>query len=168
MNQMKLSQIRDELSKIKDFGTLKTEIKKLIAEIDKFDFKKAIPEERLKYIEQKYEEIIKTLQTLQSRAEKELDSVMKKVQKGRADATSLVKDAQSKLATQRKDLEKMLTKNFNYFSKKAKAAVAKEEKQLKSTFKKIKKSAVSQAKKTFKTTKKKTASKVKKTVSKKG
>lgn len=168
MNQMKLSQIREELSKIKDFGTLKTEIKKLIAEIDKFDFKKAIPEERLKYIEQKYEEIIKTLQTLQTRAEKELDGVMKRVQKGREDATSLVKDARATLITQRKDLEKMLTKNFNYFSKKAKAAVAKEEKQIKSTLKKIKKTAVSQAKKTFKTKKKKTSSKAKKTAATKG
>ena len=158
MSQLNLSQIREELSKIKDFDSLKTEVKKLITEIEKFDFKKAIPEERMKYIEQKYEEIKKTLQTLQSRAEKELDGVLKKVNKGRADATTLVLDTRAKITSQRKDLEKLLQKNFDYFSKKAKTAVAKEEKQIKKTFKSIKKTAVAQVKKNFKTkTKKKTS-----------
>jgi hypothetical protein len=149
MNQIKLSQIREKLAKIKDFDSLKSEIKKLIAEIDKFDFKKAIPEDKMQYIEKKFSEIMSRVQTLQTQVEKEYDRVLKKVEQGRADATKIVKDARAKVMKQRVDLEKMLQKNFDYFSKKAKTVVAAEEKNLKKTIKKIKKTAVAKATKTF-------------------
>jgi len=138
MSQFKLSQIREELMKIKDVDSLKKEVKKLIAEIEKFDFKKAIPEARLAYIEKKYKEIMKTINGLQNKAEKEVAGVMK-----------LVKETQTTVAKQKKDLEKLLQSNFNYFSKKAKSSFKNEEKNIKKTIKKVRKTAFAKAKKTF-------------------
>jgi len=150
MSQINLSQIREDLLKIKDFGSLKNEVRKLIAEIEKFDFKKAIPEDKLEYIEKKYLDIMKTINGLQSKVEKELNSVLKRVTQGRDEAVKLVKDTQKSALKQRKDLEKLLKSNFKYFSKKAKTSFKNEEKQIKKTIKKVRKTAVAKAGKTLK------------------
>lgn len=149
MSQIKLSQIREELLKIKDFDSLKKEIKKLIAEIEKFDFKKAIPEDKLEYVEQKYAEIMKTINGLQSKVEKEVNTVMKRVNQGKGEYTKLIKQTQTAALKQKKDLEKLLKTNFDYFSKKAKASFKGEEKNLKKTIKKVRKTAIAKAKKTL-------------------
>lgn len=149
MNQMKINQIRDELMKIKDFDSLKKEIKKLIAEIEKFDFKKAIPEDKMEYIEKKYNEIMKTITTVQSKVEKEVDKTMKLVSSRKEEAFKILKDAQKHALKQKKDLENLLQSNFSYFSKKARTSIKSEEKNIKKAIRKVRKTAVAKAKKTI-------------------
>lgn len=149
MSQIKLSEIRKELMKIKDFDSLKKEVKKLISEIEKFDLKKSIPEDKVKYIENKYHELMKTLTELQSRLEKELETAMDKVSKTRNDAMKIIGETRNMALQQKKDLEKTLKDNFTYFKKKASSSLEKEEKSIRKTIKKVRVSAVSTAKKTL-------------------
>lgn len=156
MSQYKINQIRDELMKIKDFDSLKKEVKKLITEIEKFDFKKAIPDDKMKYIESKYREIMQTITHVQTRVEKEVDKTMQLVSSRKEEAFKILKDAQKQALKQKKDLESLLQSNFSYFSKKAKESIKSEEKNIKKTIRKVKKTAVAKAKKTLsKKTKKK-------------
>ncbi len=149
MSQLKINQIREELMKIKDYDSLKKEVKKLIAEIEKFDFKKAIPEDKMDYIEKKYKEIMKTITTVQSKVEKEVDKTMKMVSSRKEEAFKILKDAQNHAYKQKKELENLLQSNFSYFSKKAKASVKAEEKNIKKVIRKVRKTAVAKAKKTL-------------------
>ena len=157
MSQIKLNQIKEELLKIKDFESLKKEIKKLIIEIEKFDFKKAIPEEQVEYFEKKYKEMMKTISTVQSKVEKEVDKTMRMVSSRKEEAFQILKDAQKQAFKQKRELENMLQTNFNFFAKKAKESFKTEEKQIKRTIRKVRKTAVVKAKKSLnkKTTKKK-------------
>lgn len=159
MSQININQIREELMKIKDFDSLKKEVKKLVKEIEKFDFKKAIPADKMDYIEKKYKEIMGTISTVQNKVEKEMDKTMKMVSSRREEAYKVLKEAQKQAYKQKKDLEKLLQTNFSYFSKKAKAsvksAVKTEEKNIKKVIRKVKKTAVAKAKKTLTKTRKK-------------
>lgn len=155
MSQLNINQIREELMKIKDFDSLKKEIKKLITEIEKFDFKKAIPADKMDYIEKKYKEIMGTISTVQNKVEKEVDKTMKLVSSRREEAFKVLKEAQKQALKQKKDLEKLLQTNFSYFSKKAKASVKSEEKNIKKAIRKVRKTAVAKAKKTLTKTRKK-------------
>ncbi len=157
MTPINLSQIREELMKIKDFESLKKEVRKLITEIEKFDFKKAIPEDRLVTIEKKYKNILETISGVQNKVEKELDGVMKRVTKSREDAVRRINETRSAAVKQKNDLEKLLRSNFAYFSKKAKTSLKDEEKNIKKTIKKVRKTAIVKAKKSFKEGSKKTA-----------
>jgi hypothetical protein len=93
---------------------------------------------------------MKTINGLQSKVEKEVNVVLARVNQGRTDVAKLVQDTKTSAMKQKNDLEKLLKSNFNYFSKKAKASIKGEEKALKKTFKKVRKTAVAKAKKTFK------------------
>ena len=159
MSQLNINQIREELMKIKDFDSLKKEVRKLVKEIEKFDFKKAIPADKMDYIEKKYKEIMGTISTVQNKVEKEMDKTMKMVSSRREEAFKVLKEAQKQAYKQKKDLEKLLQTNFSYFSKKAKAsvksAVKSEEKNIKKVIRKVKKTAVAKAKKTLTKTRKK-------------
>lgn len=157
MNSFKLSQIREELLKIKDFDSLKSEVKKLLVEIEKFDLKKAIPDDKVKFIEKKYKDLMNRILTIQNQVEKDFDKAVKTINKRKNEAVKLMHETKAKALKQRAELEKMVKKNFNYFSKKAQQSIAKEEKELKKTFKRIRKTAVAKATKTIKktTTKKK-------------
>ncbi len=161
MNQIKLNQIKEELMKIKDFDSLKKEIKKLITEIEKFDFKKAIPDDQMEYIDKKYKEIMKTITTVQSKVEKEVDKTMRLVSSRKEEAFQILKDAQKQALKQKKELETLLQSKFSYFSKKAKESFKSEEKKVKKTIRKVSKKAVTTAKKTLnkKTLNKKTTKK---------
>jgi anion-transporting ArsA/GET3 family ATPase len=155
MNQLKINQIRDELMKIKDFDSLKKEVKKLIAEIEKFDFKKAIPEDKIEYVEKKYKEIMKTINNVQSTVEKEVDKTMKMVSSRKEEAFQVLKEIQKQAFKQKKDLETLLHSNFSYFAKKAQETLKSEEKNIKKTVRKVRKTAVAKAKKTLSKTRKK-------------
>ena len=162
MSQININQIREELMKIKDFDSLKKEVRKLVKEIEKFDFKKAIPSDKMDYIEKKYKEIMGTISTVQNKVEKEMDKTMKMVSSRREEAFKVLKEAQKQAYKQKKDLEKLLQTNFSYFSKKAKASVKSsvksvksEEKNIKKVIRKVKKTAVAKAKKTLSKARKK-------------
>lgn len=150
MSQMNLSEIRKELSKIKDFESLKKEVKKLIGEIEKFDLKQSIPADKLKYIEEKYAEIMKAINTLQSSLEKEVSVAKKKLSKTRNEAAKAITETRDMALKQKKDLEKTLKENFTYFKKLATSSIQKEEKTIRKTIKKARVKAVSKAKKTLK------------------
>lgn len=149
MSQINLAEIRKELSKIKDFDSLKTEVKKLIAEIEKIDIKKQIPADKVKYIEKKYAEIMKTISGLQSTVEKEVAAVKKKVEKTGKDAVKIISETRDVAMSQRKQLEKNLKEQFNSFKDLAKKSLQKEEKTIRKTIKKVRVQAVSTAKKTL-------------------
>lgn len=149
MSQINLSEIRKELSKIKDFASLKKEVKKLISEIEKFDLKKSIPADKRKYIEKKYAEIMKTISGLQSSVEKEVSAAKKKVDRTRKDAAKIISETRDMAMSQKKDLEKTLKENFEYFRNMAKSSLQKEEKTIRKTIKKVRVQAVSTAKKTL-------------------
>lgn len=155
MSQLKINQIREELMKIKDFDSLKKEVKKLITEIEKFDFKKAIPEDKMDYIEKKYKEIMKTITTVQSKVEKEVDKTMKLVSSRKEEAFQILKDAQKHAIKQKKELETLLQNSFSYFSKKAQESIKSEEKTIKKAIRKVRKTAVAKAKKTLTKSRKK-------------
>lgn len=146
-SSFKLSQIRDELLKIKDFESLKVEVKKLLAEIEKFDLKKAIPEDKVKFIEKKYKTLMSRIQTVQLQVEKDFDKALKNINSKKNEAVKMINEYKSTVLKQRGDLEKLVMKNFNYFSKKAQQSLEKEEKQIKKTIKRT----VAKAKKTLKT-----------------
>jgi F0F1-type ATP synthase membrane subunit b/b' len=150
MSQIKLSDIRKELMKIKDYDSLKKEVKKLIAEIEKFDLKKSIPEDKMKYIEKKYNNLMGTINDLQSKLEKEVEQARKKVSKTTNEAVKIISETRDMAMKQKKELEKTLSDNFNYFKKKASTSIEKEEKNLRKTIKKVRVGAVSTAKKTLK------------------
>lgn len=149
MSQINLSDIRKELSKIKDFESLKKEVKKLIAEIEKFDLKKSIPADKVKYIEKKYSEIMKTIGGFQTTVEKEVSLVKKRVAKTRKDAEKIISETRDMAVAQRKDLEKNLKQRFNDFKNMASSSLKKEEKSIRKTIKKVRVQAVSKAKKTM-------------------
>ncbi|MCC6138058.1 MAG: hypothetical protein IT287_05460 [Bdellovibrionaceae bacterium] len=149
MSQINLSEIRKELSKIKDFESLKKEVKKLIAEIEKFDLKQSIPADKRKYIEKKYAEIMKTISGLQTSVEKEVTAAKKKVERTRKDAAKIITETREMALSQKKDLEKTLKKNFDYFKNIAQSSLKKEEKNIRKTIKKVRVQAVSTAKKTL-------------------
>ncbi len=159
MSQINLSEIRKELSKIKDFESLKKEVKKLIAEIEKFDLKQSIPADKLKYIEKKYSEIMKTINGLQTTVEKEVESAKKKVAKTRKEAAKAIAETRDMALKQKKELEKTLRENFEYFKNIATSSLQKEEKNIRKTIKKVRVKAASKAQKTLKKTTKKTTSK---------
>lgn len=150
MSQINLSEIRKELSKIKDFESLKKEVRKLLMEIEKFDLKQSIPADKLKYIESKYAEIMKTINGLQATLEKEVASAKKKVAKTRKEAAKAISETRDMALQQKKDLEKTLKENFEYFKKMATSSLQKEEKNIRKTIKKARVKAVSKAKKTLK------------------
>lgn len=152
VNSFKLSQIREELLKIKDFDSLKSEVKKLLAEIEKFDLKKAIPNDKVKFIEKKYKHLMNRIQTIQLQVEKDFDKALKTINQKKNEAVKLMNETKANALKQRAELEKLVKKNFNYFSKKAQQSIAKEEKEIKKTIKRIRKTAVAKAKKTIKTT----------------
>jgi len=149
MSQINLSEIRKELSKIKDFSSLKKEVRKLLMEIEKFDLKQTIPADKLKYIESKYTEIMKTISGLQTALEKEVSVAKKKVVATKKEAVKIITETREMALQQKKDLEKTLKENFEYFKKMATSSLQKEEKTLRKTIKKARVKAVSTAKKTL-------------------
>ncbi len=149
MSQINIAEIRKELSKIKDFESLKKEVKKLITEIEKLDLKKQIPADKRKYIEKKYSEIMKTIASLQTSLEKEVADVKKKVEKTKKDAAKMISETRDLAMSQKKDLEKTLKENFNYYKDMATKSLQKEEKSIRKTIKKVRVQAVSKAKKTL-------------------
>lgn len=149
MSQINIAEIRKELSKIKDFESLKKEVKKLITEIEKLDLKKSIPADKRKYIENKYAEIMKTIAGLQTSLEKEVNTVKKKVEKTKKDAAKMISETRDLAMSQKKDLEKTLKANFNYYKDMATKSLQKEEKNIRKTIKKVRVQAVSTAKKTL-------------------
>lgn len=149
MSQINIAEIRKELSKIKDFESLKKEVKKLITEIEKLDLKKSIPADKRKYIENKYAEIMKTIAGLQTSLEKEVNTVKKKVEKTKKDAAKMISETRDLAMSQKKDLEKTLKANFTYYKDMATKSLQKEEKSIRKTIKKVRVQAVSTAKKTL-------------------
>ena len=106
--QVNWQKIMQEVSKLSDVDHLKTEVKRISQELRKFDINEYLSptaKRRLKVVEQRYQNISKTINRTQRQVDREVNRMIRNLKARRAVAEKTLKTVKAK--AQRKRLEKV-------------------------------------------------------------
>ncbi len=111
LNKEKLNKLKKELMKLNSVDAIKGEIGRLANEFKKMDFQAKLSDknkERIKKLEGRYSDVLKTINKIQLQLDKEISQVISVFQKSKSEAKTRFDDVKKKAQSQRQKITKTI------------------------------------------------------------
>lgn len=111
INKDKINKLRDELLKYKSVDAVKTEVARLAKEFRKVDLQAKLSDrnkERVRKIETRYNDVVKTIAKFQKQFDKEIAQVINLFQKSRTEAKQKFTDVKKKAESHKETISKKI------------------------------------------------------------
>ncbi|OQW48468.1 MAG: hypothetical protein A4S09_04625 [Proteobacteria bacterium SG_bin7] len=111
INKDKINKLKNELLKYNSIDAVKTEVTRLANDFRKVDLQSKLSErnkERVRKIETRYNEVVKTIAKIQKQLDKEISQVISLFQKSRTEAKQKFSDVKKRAESHKENISKKI------------------------------------------------------------
>lgn len=111
INKDKLNKLKSELLKYKSIDAVKSEVTRLANDFKKIDFQSKLSaknQNRVKKLESRYNDVVKTITKFQIQFDKEISQVISLFQKSKTEARQRFSDVKKKAETHKEKIQKTI------------------------------------------------------------
>lgn len=112
-SQVNWQKIRNELQRLADVDSLKSEVHRIGAEIRNFDFHSVLTpnaQDKVKNFEKRYTELMRTIHQAQRQVDREINRILRQIKTHGTDVTKVVNEQKEKLEKVSADFKKRFAK----------------------------------------------------------